>query len=168
MPPLADTECNSPGTRLCNFQITFVLLSGGVFCVQLLVVKSEIEQSASGGAADSTNYIQPFNGASPMAECVKTQASLSLEIKAGLDGEHRLNFSFLLHMEKNKDIWRHNVQRTWKSKSLILWISFYQSISCLNSVHLLLIQIYICGILAPMKLHLSENLLLLTYFKFKM
>lgn len=35
LPQLAGADCNSPPTRPCNLQITFVLPSGGVFGVQL-------------------------------------------------------------------------------------------------------------------------------------
>lgn len=62
LPTLMSTDCNSPRTRPCNLQITFVLLSGGVFGVQLSVRERAVclpeSNRASKSASDSTNYIQ--------------------------------------------------------------------------------------------------------------
>lgn len=52
-------------TRPCNLQITFVLLSGGIFGVQLSVTERDVcllqSNGVSRSTADSTNYIQPLS-----------------------------------------------------------------------------------------------------------
>lgn len=115
LPTLTGTECNSPRTRPCNLQITFVLLSGGIFGVQLSASERDVclpqSNRVSRSTADSTNYIQPLSCTSLSVGQVKKNASTSrTEIKALVHAEDEKLIFCCIHREIEINLRTHCIE----------------------------------------------------------